>query len=118
MDDDMPKRATGAPVPPSQHPRQPAGQPRKDTAGRSQRLSWGNRLARGVLVVLALVGLFFSMVPWGRVGLRTFMLVPAVVVARPLAPVIASGEPIRHVSLTISSQGGPVYLDVWEPTPA
>jgi hypothetical protein len=69
-----------------------------------------------VLVVLALAGLFFSVVPWGRAGLRTIMLVPALVAARPLAPIVASGEPIRHVSLTISSQAGPVYLDVWEPT--
>lgn len=44
------------------------------------------------------------------------MLVPGLVVARPLATTGASGEPIRHISLTISSQAGPVYLDVWEPT--
>ncbi|HEX6796923.1 MAG TPA: hypothetical protein VF116_04310 [Ktedonobacterales bacterium] len=118
MNDDMPKPDRGAPVPSGQPPQQPAGQPRRDTAGRSQRLSWGNHFARGVLVVLALVGIFFSILPWGRTGLRTLMLVPGVVVARPLAPVVASGEPIRHVSLTIASQGGPVYLDVWEPTPA
>jgi hypothetical protein len=118
MNDEIPQRDNGAPGPLGQPPRQPVGQPRKDTAGRSRRLSWGNRLARGVLVVLALAGLFFSIVPWGRVGLRTLMVVPGLVTARPLAPVVASGEPIRHVSLTISSQGGPVYLDVWEPTPA
>lgn len=118
MDDERPKRDSSAPVPPGQSPQPPERQPRNDTAGRSQRLSWGNRLARGVLVVLALAGLFFSIVPWGRAGLRTFMLVPGLVAARPLAPVVASGEPIRHVSLTVPSQGGPVYLDVWEPTPA
>ena len=117
MNDDMSKRDIGAPGAPSQPPRQPEGQPRKDnTAGKSQRLSWGNRLARAALVVLALAGIFFSIVPLGRTGLRTLMLVPVVVAARPLAPVVASGEPIRHVSLTIASQGGPVYLDVWEPT--
>lgn len=66
--------------------------------------------------MLAVVGLFFSLVPWGRAGLRTFMLVPGLVTARQLAPVVASGEPVRHVSLTIPSRAGPVYLDVWEPT--
>jgi hypothetical protein len=66
--------------------------------------------------VLAVAGLFFSLVPWGRVGLRTVMLLPGLVAARQLAPIVASGEPIRHVALTIPSQAGPVYLDVWEPT--
>src|SRR5690349_7428389 len=46
------------------------------------------------------------------------MLVPELVATRPLAPIAASGEPIRPVSLTISSQAGPVYLDVWAPTTA
>jgi hypothetical protein len=116
MNDDMPTRESGAPISSGQPPRQAAGQPRKDSARRPQRLCWGNRLARGVLVVLALTGLFFSLVPWGRAGLRTLMLAPGLVAARQLAPVVASGEPIRHVSLTISSQGGRVHLDVWEPT--
>jgi hypothetical protein len=116
MNDEIPQRDGGSPPPPGQPPRQPAGQPRKDTSPEPRGLSWGNWLARGVLVVLAMVGIFFSVVPWGRAGLRTLMLVPGVVAARPLAPVVVSGEPIRHVSLTVSSQGGPVYLDVWEPT--
>lgn len=103
MNDGMPKRQNGAPVSFSQPPR---------------RLSWGSGLARSALVILAVAGLLFSVVPWGRAGLRTLMLVPGLETARQLAPVVASGEPIRHVSLTISSQGGPVYLDVWEPTPA
>lgn len=98
-------------------PPAPPGQPQQAPAGR-QRLSWGNRLARGALVVLTLVGIFFSIVPWGRAAARTFMLAPGLVAERPLAPVVASGEPIRHVSLTIPSQAGPVFLDVWEPTTA
>jgi dienelactone hydrolase len=68
-----------------------------------------------VLVVLAVAGLFFSITPWGRAGLRSLMLLPGLVAARQLAPIVANGEPIHHVSLTLSSQGGPVYLDVWEP---
>jgi hypothetical protein len=83
-----------------------------------RRLSWGNYLARGVLVVLALVGLLFSIIPWGRAGLRTIVVVPGLVAARQLAPILATGEPIRHVSETISSQAGPVYLDIWAPTTA
>lgn len=75
-----------------------------------------NHLARGVLVMLAAIGLFCSIVPWGRAGVRTIMLLPGLMAARQLAPIIATSEPIRHISLTISSQGGSVYLDVWEPT--
>lgn len=83
-----------------------------------RRLSWANQLARGVLIVLTFLGLLFSIIPWGRASFRTIMLVPELVATRPLAPIVATGEPIRHVSLTISSQAGPVYLDVWAPTTA
>ncbi len=119
MNDDTPKHDIGAPVPADQSPqRQPAEQSRENVVGKPQRLFWGNYLARVVLVALALVGLFFSIVPSGRAALRAVMVLPGFVAARPLAPVVASGEPIRHVSFTITSKAGPVYLDVWEPTTA
>jgi dienelactone hydrolase len=66
--------------------------------------------------VLALADLFFSIAPWGWAGVRTIMLLPGLVALRQFAPLVANGEPIRHASLTISSQADPVYLDVWEPT--
>lgn len=88
----------------------------RDAAAEPRRLSWGNYLARVTLVALTFLGLLFSVVPWGRASFRTIMLVPELVATRPLAPIAATGEPIHHVSLTISSQAGPVYLDVWGPT--
>jgi hypothetical protein len=44
------------------------------------------------------------------------MQLPGLVAARQLGPIVATGKPICHVSLTIASQGRPVYLDVWEST--
>jgi hypothetical protein len=115
MNDDLLARDVDAPEPPANG----AGsrQNRQGAAPRPPRgASWGSYLARGVLVALALAGVFFSLVPWGRAALRTTMLVPGLVTTRQLAPVVASGEPIRHVSLTVPSRDGPAYLDVWEPT--
>jgi hypothetical protein len=108
-------RRTSAPAP-DQAPDQAPGQPQKSPAPGQRKLLWLNRIARGILVVLAVAGFCFSVLPWGRAGLRSIMLLPGLVAARQLAPIVANGEPIRHVSLTISSPGGPVYLDVWEPT--
>jgi dienelactone hydrolase len=63
-----------------------------------------------------MLGLFFSITPWGRASVRGVLVLPGLVAARQLGPIVATGEPIRHVSLTVPSQGGTVYLDVWEPT--
>src|SRR5258708_8330386 len=93
-------------------------------AGRSaattkpRKLAWGNRIARVLLALIAALGLFLSMTPWGRADVRGAMLLPGLVAARQLGPIVASGEPIRHISLTVPSQGGTVDLDVWEPTTA
>jgi len=112
---DTPRRDAGAPLDSRQTRRQQAStQPH--AAREARQLSWGNYLARGVLVLVAVAGLFFSVIPWGQAALRTLTLVPGLVTARQLAPIVATGEPIRHVSLTVSSDAGPVYLDVWEPT--
>jgi dienelactone hydrolase len=81
------------------------------------RLSWGNRIARGVLALVFLVALICSVTPWGRAATRGVMLLPALISASQLGPIVASGEPIRHTSLTIPSRGGDVSLDVYEPTP-
>lgn len=94
----------------------PPRPPGQRAAVTPRRLSWGSRIARGALVVVAVFGLFCSLTPWGRAAVRGVLLLPGLVAARQLGPIVASSEPIRHVSLTVPSQGGPVYLDVWEPT--
>src|SRR5690242_17852560 len=103
----------GEPLSSGTPPHQAPSPSPRDASVEPRRLSWGNYLARGTLIALAFLGLLFSTVPWGRASFRTIMLVPELVATRPLAPIAAAGEPIRHVSLTISSEAGPVYLDVW-----
>jgi hypothetical protein len=91
---------------------------RRTASTKSRRFSLGTFTARVLLFVIAVVGLFLSATPWGRANVRGVMLLPGLVAARQLGPIVASGEPIHHVSLTVPSQGGTVDLDVWEPTTA
>ncbi len=72
--------------------------------------------ARVVLVMFFIMGLFLSVFPGGRTTFRTLLLIPALITATVPAPLTLTGEPIRHVQKIISSQGGPVYLDIYEPT--
>jgi dienelactone hydrolase len=99
-------------------PAKPAREKRVRQDEARKRLSWPNRLARTVLAVTFVAGFFFSVTPWGRAATRAVMLLPGIVAATQLGPIMASGEPIRPhpISLTVPSQGGTVDLDVWEPT--
>lgn len=74
--------------------------------------------ARLVLVLLFVLGVFFSLVPAGRAAARAAGLLPALVAATQPAPLVLAGEPVRHTRLTIPSRNGPVYLDVYAPTTA
>lgn len=76
----------------------------------------GMGAARVVLVLLFIIGFFLSVFPGGQAAMRTVLLAPAVIAAAEPAPLVLLGEPIRHVQKTISSRGGPVYLDIYEPT--
>lgn len=75
----------------------------------------GRWLARALLAILVLIGAASTLLPQGRGALRSAMLLPALVFAAQPAPLTLNGEAVRHTSLTISSQAGPVYLDVYEP---
>ncbi|HEX6122944.1 MAG TPA: hypothetical protein VFY89_07280 [Ktedonobacterales bacterium] len=110
MSDDQPQ--------PDAQPSTPPPPSRANASTPAARLSWGNRLARVVLALVFLVGLFCSVTPWGRAATRGVMLLPALISASQPGPVVASGEPIRHTSLTIPSRGGDVSLDVYEPSGA
>ena len=76
----------------------------------------GRWLARILLALLLLIGAATTLLPQGRGALRSAMLLPALVFASQPAPLMLNGEAVRHTSLTVPSQGGPVYLDVYEPT--
>ena len=55
------------------------------------------------------------MIPQGRGALRAAMLLPALVSASQPTILTFNGDDVRHTSLTVQSQGGTVYLDVYEP---
>ena len=84
------------------------------TPGRSRR-----RLLvtlRIVLLFLFVVGFFFSCIPLGRATIRTAIVLPALLSASQPAWLVAMGEPIQHIQMTIPSPSGTVNLDVYQPT--
>jgi dienelactone hydrolase len=75
----------------------------------------GVGLARVVLGLLFLLGLFLSLTPSGHAASRTTLVLPALVSAAQPAPLRLLGDQVRHVQKTIPSRGGTVYLDIYEP---
>ncbi|HEU4783446.1 MAG TPA: hypothetical protein VFS83_08920, partial [Ktedonobacterales bacterium] len=75
-------------------------------------LSW---LTRAALLVLLLLGVFFSLFPNGRAALRGTLLVPAVLLPNKTTPLTATGSAVRHSTMVVTARSGPVYLDVYEP---
>jgi dienelactone hydrolase len=75
----------------------------------------GRWLARVTLALALLIGAATTLLPQGRGALRAAMLLPALISASQPALLTANGAEVRHTSLTVPSQGGPVYLDVYEP---
>jgi hypothetical protein len=78
----------------------------------------GRRSARGALIVLGLLGIMFSLVPQGRDALRGALLLPSLIGAHQPAPIVAAGDDIRKISLTLQSQTGNVYIDGYAPVDA
>ncbi|MGZ3716002.1 MAG: alpha/beta hydrolase family protein [Ktedonobacterales bacterium] len=80
---------------------------------------WGRigvLLARILLVLIFVAGAFFSLVPTGRSAARTAVLLPALLGQRAPGILTVADEPIRHTQMSVPSQGGDVYLDVYAPT--
>ena len=75
----------------------------------------GRWLARVVLVVAFLLGAVTTLIPQGRGAFRAAMLLPALVSASQPTILTFNGDDVRHTSITVPSQSGPVYLDVFEP---
>ncbi len=76
----------------------------------------GVGLARVVLVLLFVLGLFLSVTPAGHAVARTSMVLPALITAAQPAPLTLLGDPVQHIQKRIPSRGGTVYLDIYEPT--
>ena len=93
-----------------------ANTPKTTSAAPRARLPRRAIAARVVLALLFLLGAFFSLVPVGRAAARATLLLPALVAATQPAPLVIAGDPVQHTRLTIPSQNGPVYLDVYAPS--
>jgi len=85
-----------------------------DSYSRKRRV--GVWLARCVLAVGFLAGLYFSVVPMGRAQARAVLILPDLLSAS-LPPWQApAAEPISSVQTTMTSSTGTVYLDIYSPT--
>jgi acetyl esterase/lipase len=84
--------------------------------GRTRRRAFGTWSARAALGLTLLLGLVTSATPFGRAAARgTLLLWPVLSASQPqLYATLGEGE--RHTSLTIASNAGTVYLDVYAPT--
>jgi dienelactone hydrolase len=78
-------------------------------------LKLGQRAAQAALAFLLFAGCFLSLFPWGRSLSRSAFLLPALLSASEPAPLALAGDPVRFRRITISSDNGPVFLDIYEP---
>lgn len=76
----------------------------------------GMQLARIVLTLIFVAGVFFSLVPIGRAAARTAVLLPALLGQRVPDILTLADEPARHSQMSVPSRSGDVYLDVYAPT--
>src|ERR1700686_1062010 len=88
-----------------------------DDPGKKTPLKFRHILARVVLVLLFVIGFFFSEIPAGRVAARALYILPELILASQPGALSLAEDPIRHVQKTIPSSSGLVYLDIYEPTP-
>lgn len=75
-----------------------------------------NYVARVALILMSILGFFFSVIPVGRAATRALLVLPPLVLASQPGVLSAVEEPAQHIRKTIQSNNGPVYLDVYEPT--
>lgn len=99
----------------------PLVSPQKKEGGRhnaDKSLKKRHKSIRVLLSILFVAGVCFSIFPWGRSIIRSLFILPALISATQPGILISNGEAIKHTQMTISSQSGPVYLDVFMPTSA
>ncbi|MGO8951130.1 MAG: alpha/beta hydrolase family protein [Ktedonobacterales bacterium] len=80
------------------------------------RVNAGSLVARGLLALVFVGGVFFSLLPLGRAAARSTLLLPALITQSQPAPLVLAGDPIRHTQSTIESKDGTVFLDIYAPT--
>ncbi|HEV2583018.1 MAG TPA: hypothetical protein VGT44_19315, partial [Ktedonobacteraceae bacterium] len=81
---------------------------------RSRKL--GQRAAQVALAFLLCLGIFLSLLPWGRAFTRGALLLPALLSASAPAPLVLAGDPVRFTRLTLfPNTARTVYLDIYEP---
>ncbi|HEY7355735.1 MAG TPA: hypothetical protein VH590_04680 [Ktedonobacterales bacterium] len=91
----------------------------RETAKRPRRKrQWGKWPSRVLLALLFLLSFFLSVVPVGRVLTRGAIVLPGLLSVTQPAPLLLAGEPIAHTQTVITSQVGPVYIDVYAPVGA
>jgi dienelactone hydrolase len=82
--------------------------------GRGER--GGAWLARAVLALCFLVGLYLSVFPSGRATVRALSILPGLLAAAQPAWEAPVAEPITHSQRTLASPTGTVYLDIYAPS--
>src|SRR5262249_28877465 len=108
------QQAMPQPAPPSSSPASTFRALRRIRFRRVRR--FGNWAARVLLALLFLLGFFLSVFPTGRAATRAGALLPALISVGAPGPLQSADEPIRHEQATVTSLGGDVALDVYEPT--
>lgn len=94
----------------------PGDTPRDAGAAKKRKLPRRAIVARVVLGLLFVLGAYLAATPLGRANVRAAMLLPALITLRQPAPLVATGEQVRHTTMEIPGEAGPVYLDIYAPT--
>lgn len=76
----------------------------------------GMIMMRIVFVFFCVCGFSLSVLPQGRAALRSMLVLPALISSVQPGVLVATGDPIKHTQMVISSQSGPVYLDIYAPS--
>jgi pimeloyl-ACP methyl ester carboxylesterase len=82
---------------------------------RPSSLKFRHILARMMLALVFVAGLFFSVIPIGRAATRALYVLPGVISASQSSFMELAAEPIQHIKKTIASSNGPVFLDIYQP---
>ncbi|MGH2497659.1 MAG: alpha/beta hydrolase family protein [Ktedonobacteraceae bacterium] len=85
-------------------------------SAKKTKLRFRHMLARVVLMLLFVIGFFFSVIPVGRAAARALYILPELILAEQPGVLSLAEDPIRHIQKTIPSSSGTVYLDIYEPT--
>lgn len=72
-------------------------------------------IARFLLALLFLGGIYTSLLPWGQATLRATFILPSLLTASEPLPLALAGEPITHAQKVLPASHGRLYLDIFTP---